>query len=78
MAQGTREPGFADARGARDEHMVPLVDPLARGQAEHEGFIKPTRVTLVQILKAGTESQLGLPQAGREPAVTSDRHLAIN
>src|SRR6266705_788071 len=69
---------FSNARGAGDEHIVPLVDPLARGQAEHEGFIKPTRVTIVKVLQAGTQPQLGLPQAGGEPAVTSDRHLAID
>jgi len=26
--------GFADARGARDQYVVAVVDPLARGQAE--------------------------------------------
>jgi len=47
--------GFPNARGAGDEHIVPLVDPLARGQAEHEGFIKPPRVTIVKILKTGAQ-----------------------
>ena len=46
---------FPNARGAGDEHIVPLVDPLARGQAEHEGFIKPPRVTIVKILKTGAQ-----------------------
>ena len=33
VAQGTCEPGVADAGGAGDEHIVALVDPLARDQA---------------------------------------------
>ena len=70
--------GFADAGGARDEHIVPIMDPLAGGQAEHERFIEPARVTLVTILQAGPQPQLGLPQASREPTVTSDGHLAID
>jgi hypothetical protein len=70
--------GFPDARGARDEHIVSLVDPLAGGQAEHQGFIESARVTVVDILNTGAQPQLGLPQAGREPAVTADRHLAID
>jgi hypothetical protein len=52
MAQGTCEPGVADAGGAGDEHMVALVDPLAGDQAQHEGFIEPTRVTIIDILSA--------------------------
>ena len=55
-----------------------LVDPLAGSEAEDEGFIEPARVTIVDILQAGTQPQLGLTQAGREPAVTSGRHLAID
>jgi hypothetical protein len=70
--------GFANASGARDEHIVPIMDPLAGGQAEHERFIKPARVTIVDILTPGTQPQLGLPQARREPTVTSDGHLAID
>jgi hypothetical protein len=70
--------GFANAGGARDEHIVPIMDPLAGGQAEHERFIKPARVTIVDILTPGTQPQLGLPQARREPTVTSDGHLAID
>jgi hypothetical protein len=35
-------------------------------------------VTIVNILKAGMQPQLGLPQARREPTVTSDGHLAID
>src|SRR6266436_4367619 len=70
--------GFADASGARDEHIVSIMDPLTGGEAQHEGFIEPTRVTIVDILKAGTQPQLGLPQAGREPAITSGRHLTID
>jgi hypothetical protein len=54
------------------------MDPLAGGQAEHERFIEPARVTIVNILNAGTQPQLGLSQARREPTVTSDGHLAID
>ena len=35
-------------------------------------------MTIVNILNAGTQPQLGLPQARREPPVTSDGHLAID
>jgi len=70
--------GFPNAGRARDEHIVPIMDPLAGGQAEHERFIEPARVTIVNILQAGTQPQLGLPQARREPTVTSDGHLAID
>ena len=78
VAQGTCEPGVADAGGAGDEHIVALVDPLARDQAQQEGFIEPTRVTIVDLLSAGTQPQRGLAHTRGEPAVTSDRHLAID
>jgi hypothetical protein len=78
VGQGTREPRFPNAGGARDEHIVPIMNPLAGGQAEHERFIEPARVTIVNILNAGTQPQLGLSQASREPPVTSDGHLAID
>jgi hypothetical protein len=51
---------------------------LTGGQAEQEGFIEATRVTIVDILKAGTQSQLRLPQARRAPAVTPGGQLAID
>jgi hypothetical protein len=54
------------------------VDPLTGSQAKQEGFIEATRVTIVDILQAGTQAQLCLPQAGGEPAVTPDGHLAID
>jgi hypothetical protein len=57
---------------------VPIVDPLTGGQAKQEGFIESTRVTIVDILKAGTQSQLRLPQASGKPAVTPGGHLAID
>jgi hypothetical protein len=64
--------------GARDVHIVPIMDPLAGDQAEHERFIEPVRGTRVTILSAGLQPQLGLPQARREPTVTSNGHLAID
>jgi hypothetical protein len=57
---------------------MPLMDPLAGCQAQHQGFIEPTRVTIVDILNTRTQPQLGLSQAGGKPAVTSDRHLTID
>src|SRR5215510_4508663 len=70
--------GFPNARWARDEHIMPLADPLTRGQAQQQGFIESTRVTIVDILQAGTQSQLRLSQAGGEPAVTPGGQLAID
>src|SRR5215470_18009263 len=70
--------GFPATRRARDEHMVSLADPLTGRQAQQEGFIEATRVTIVDILKAGTQAQLRLSQAGGEPAVTPGGQLAID
>jgi len=53
--------GFPTARGARDEHIVSLVDPLTGSQAQQEGCIEATRVSIVDILQAGTQAQLRLP-----------------
>src|SRR5882724_10026534 len=56
VAQRTAEPGFPTARWARDEHIVPIVDPWTGGQAKQEGFIESTRVPIVDILQAGTQA----------------------
>jgi len=58
--------------------MVPIVDPLTGRQAKQEGFIESTRVSIIDILQAGTQAQLRLPHAGGEPAVTPDGHLTID
>jgi hypothetical protein len=39
MAQGTRQPGFPDARWPGDEHIVTVADPLARGQTGDDRFV---------------------------------------
>jgi len=57
---------------------VPIVEPLTGSQAQQEGFIEATRVSIVASLQAGTQAQLRLPQAGGEPAVTPDGPLAID
>ena len=63
---------------AGDKYIMPLVDPVARRQAEHDGFIEPTGVTIVEIFETGAHPQLGLPQAGRETTVTPECQLAID
>lgn len=47
--------GFANARRAGDEHIIPLVDPLARREAEDEGVIQPPGVTGVAIFQARSQ-----------------------
>jgi len=78
VAQRTAAPGFPAACRARHEHSVSIVDPWTGSPAQQEGCIESPRVSRVDILKPGTQSQLRLPQARREPAVTPDGHLAID
>src|SRR5690242_14382863 len=78
MAQRAAEPGFPTACRARDEDIVPLVDPLTGGQAQQEGFIEAPWMPIVDVLEAGTQAQLRLSQAGGEPALAPSGHLAID
>ena len=70
--------GFADACGARDEHVMPIVDPLTGGQAEHQRLIQPAWVAIVDILDTGALPQLRLVQAGLQPAVLPGGDLPID
>ena len=58
LPQGTGNPGFANAGGSRDEHVVPVFDPLARGQSHHQGVIEPPWKTVVKILDSALRRNL--------------------
>ena len=49
LAQGTGQPGFANAGGTGHQDIMMLADPLARGQAHHERLVEATGMAIVDI-----------------------------
>gem|GEM_PF-1514138 len=66
MAQGPGNPGFADARRAREEDVAMVANPLTGREAGQQGFVQPTGMPLVEVFATGRLAQFRLAQAGGE------------
>ena len=78
MSYGAREPGFANACRAGDQHVMPIAYPLACRQTEHQRFVQPAGVAIIDILDTGGLPELGLMQTGLQPAILSGGTLPIH
>ena len=51
--QHTPKVGFATARGAGDQHIVVLVDPVTTEQISKLAFLQSTRMAVIDVLRIG-------------------------
>jgi len=77
-SQRAREPGFADACGPGEQHVMPIASPRTRGQAAPQRLIQPAWVALVDSLNTGGLPELRLVSTGRQPSIFSGGPLPIH
>jgi hypothetical protein len=78
MSQGTGQEGLPASRGAGDEDIVVLSDPVAGTQLGDQGFIQAAGMAEVDILQGRLLPQPGLMETGFHSAVLPFSHFPID
>src|SRR5512139_1806951 len=78
LSQGTGEKGLSDARGAGDQKILMVSDPVAGGQIQEDRFFDAPGCFEVNVFDAGLEFKLGLLQESFEASVFLPGPLTID
>ena len=78
LPEGAGEIGLSGSRGADDQDIVVVADPVAAGKAQHEGLVQPTGGPIVDVLDAGALLELGVAHPDLQVPALPFRHLAVD
>jgi hypothetical protein len=78
MGQGTGQEGFSASRGAGNENIVVLSDPVAGTQLGDQGLIQAAGMAEVDLLQGRLLAQPGLMETGFHSAVLPFSHFPID
>src|SRR3989304_2073785 len=78
LPQGAGEVGLAGPRGADDQDVVVVADPVAAGQAQQERLGQSGGRPVVDVLDAGVQLEPGVAQADFQVATLAFRRLAVH
>jgi hypothetical protein len=78
LAEGTGNPGLADAGGAGDQQILLAFYPLSLCQPLEQGSVETTVCAVIDILGSGELAQTGEAQPCLEPFVVALQHFTID
>jgi hypothetical protein len=76
--QHTPKVGFATARGAGEQHIVVLVDPVIAEQISKLAFLQPPRMAVIDVLRISLQLEFGGFQKPGDFVVIPIGRLPIN